>query len=81
MPVVKVQHGKDTDANVEDVRFKTEETLTDLAVSSQRPCNMRHEAPGPKNQGASLKLDGHRIHHMLGNTLKCLETKTTHTNT
>lgn len=48
MLVVKVQHGKDTDANVVDVRFETEETLTHLAVSSQRPRNMRHEAPGPK---------------------------------
>lgn len=28
MLVVKVQHGEDTDANVVDVRFKTEERLT-----------------------------------------------------
>lgn len=37
MLIVKVQHGKDADANVVDVRFETEETLNDLAVSSQRP--------------------------------------------
>lgn len=41
MLVVKVQHGEDTDANVEDVRLKTEERLTDPVESSQK-CETCH---------------------------------------